>query len=115
MLRGLTSGALDFLHTIITLMTSIFLFAGIYVAVITVNSSENLHFYTIHSWIGLASIIGFVLQWIAGFVIFIFPKFIPSIQKLLIPIHTYLGRTVFALIGCTAILGISDKLRFNDL
>ena len=46
--------------------------------------------YSLHSWIGLAAIILFSFQWIAGFVAFLFPKLSDGLRRMYMPHHRYI-------------------------
>lgn len=41
--------------------------------------------YSLHSWIGLASVVFFGMQWVCGFVCFLFPKLSENIRKAYMP------------------------------
>ena len=112
--RGWSSGALHFLHTTLTLTTLIFFVIGIYSVILSLNHLNSVHFFSVHSWLGLFSIVSFLMLWLSGIIIFVFPRFVYDIQRLLIPVHSFFGRVVFTLVCGTAVVGFSEKLRITD-
>ena len=112
--RGWSSGAVNFLHTTITLTSMIFLVIGIYAVFLTLNNMNCVHLYSVHSWLGLVSILSIITLWLSGIIIFLFPRFVYDIQLVLIPVHSFFGRITFTLVCGTAIIGFSDKLRITD-
>ena len=86
---------------------------------ITVFDSHNKtakpipNLYSIHSWIGLSTIIFFVLQWAFGFITFMFPKLNDGIRAKVLPLHKYFGAAIFILVCATALIGITEKAFFS--
>ncbi|CAF1481060.1 unnamed protein product [Adineta steineri] len=74
---------------------------------------ENLN--SLHSWIGLTTVVLFGLQWICGFVAFLFPKLSENIRKAYMPSHKFWGKFIF-IFGVSAVLmGITEYGIFNQL
>ncbi|CAG2105541.1 unnamed protein product [Medioppia subpectinata] len=111
--RGLSSSALKCMHTTITLFTVVFFVIGVYAVFVSLDAMQCVHIYSVHACVGLIAILAFILQWLSGLIIFLFPRFVYEIQILLTPIHNFLGRLVFTVFCGTAIVGISDKLRIT--
>jgi len=65
--------------------------------------------YTLHSWVGLLSVILFTGQGVLGFLGFLFPKFSPSMRALLLPFHQYFGSAIFATAVAAALMGLLEK------
>lgn len=65
--------------------------------------------YTLHSWIGLLSVILFAGQGIIGFLGFLFPKFSPEMRAFLLPFHQYFGSAIFATAVAAALMGLLEK------
>ncbi|CAH1992594.1 unnamed protein product [Acanthoscelides obtectus] len=65
--------------------------------------------YTLHSWIGLITVIIFSIQFLAGFVTFLYPGLAGSIRKAAMPVHTAFGTGLFVLALVAAISGIMEK------
>ncbi|TKW08028.1 hypothetical protein SEVIR_6G001800v4 [Setaria viridis] len=68
--------------------------------------------YSLHSWIGIATISLYALQWAAGFLAFFFPGASPATRRRALPWHAVGGLLVFALAVGTAQLGFLEKLTF---
>jgi cytochrome b-561 len=111
--RGLSSGALNCLHTTLTVLSLIFFVIGIYAVFTSLNALGCVHLYSVHSWVGLMAILLSILQWTSGLTVFLFPRFVYEVQILFVPFHHFFGRLVFTVICGTAIIGISDKLRIT--
>lgn len=65
--------------------------------------------YTLHSWIGLVTIILFTYQFASGFLTFLFPGLSKNLRACYLPFHTYFGATIFTMVIVTAMLGLAEK------
>nr|CAI5827315.1 unnamed protein product [Callosobruchus analis]CAI5855149.1 unnamed protein product [Callosobruchus analis] len=65
--------------------------------------------YTLHSWIGLITVIIFATQFLIGFVTFLYPGLAGSIRKAAMPVHTAFGAGLFVLAVIAAVSGIMEK------
>lgn len=109
--RGSKKMILKVVHGCIHLMVLIFAVVGLK----AVWDSHNLiekpiqNLYSLHSWIGLLTVILFALQWLFGFLVFLLPFSPPSLRRLVMPIHLFSGVCilVMALIAC--LTGITEK------
>jgi cytochrome b-561 len=68
--------------------------------------------YSLHSWLGAATVSLYALQWAAGFLAFFFPGASPATRRSAVPWHAVAGLLVFALAVATAQLGFLEKLTF---
>lgn len=68
--------------------------------------------YTLHSWIGIATVSLYAIQWLAGFLAFFFPGAAPATRRSAVPWHAVLGLLVFSLAVGNAQLGFLEKLTF---
>lgn len=68
--------------------------------------------YSLHSWLGIATVSLYALQWLAGFLAFLFPGAPPATRRAAVPWHALLGLIIFALAVATAQLGFLEKLTF---
>ncbi|KAL6885828.1 hypothetical protein ACP4OV_010089 [Aristida adscensionis] len=68
--------------------------------------------YSLHSWLGVATVSLYGLQWLAGFLAFVFPGAPRAARRAALPWHALAGLLVFALAVGTAQLGFLEKLTF---
>lgn len=73
------------LHAVLLILSLIFAIVGFVAIINAKNSGERPHFMTFHSWIGLATIVLFVLQWILGFISFLVPQLSLDFRKSYMP------------------------------
>lgn len=89
------------------------------VALKTAFDSHNLasppiaNLYTLHSWMGLLTVILFCCQLLCGFVAFLFPGVRQWLRAQYLPLHVYFGLAIFVLAVATALMGILEKLIFK--
>jgi cytochrome b-561 len=68
--------------------------------------------YSLHSWMGIITVILFAMQWLGGFITFLFPGLASHLRASYMPIHTSFGIMIFVLACGTSLLGITEKLIF---
>ncbi|XP_064455259.1 transmembrane ascorbate-dependent reductase CYB561-like [Ornithodoros turicata] len=89
------------------------------VAVKTAFDSHNLaptpipNLYSLHSWLGLGTVVLFVLQFAVGFFIFLFPGMGQLVEENFRPFHVFFGLSTFVMAVATALIGITEKLIFK--
>lgn len=89
------------------------------IALIAVFDSHNLvtppipNMYTLHSWVGLTTVILFCCQWVAGCVSFLFPGLHASLRASYMPIHVYFGVAGFIGAIAACLLGLNEKAIFT--
>jgi len=75
------------------------------------------HFYSIHSWLGLATMGLFLLQFLVGVFSFLVllccESATASFRAALVPIHSTFGTTTFLLAIATAVAGLTEKAFFE--
>lgn len=71
--------------------------------------------YTLHSYVGLSSVILFGLQWVFGFVSFLFPKLSEEFRRAYMPAHRFWGKAIFAMAVGAALMGITEYSIFYKL
>ena len=79
--------------------------------------------YSLHSWMGIITVLLFAMQWMAGFILFLLPEGIhipPKINQFSLQykafymsIHLVFGILIFVLACTTALLGITEKMIFG--
>lgn len=89
------------------------------IALIAVFDSHNLasppipNLYSLHSWVGLTTVILFCCQWLAGYTSFLFPGLQPPLRASYLPIHVYFGAAIFVCAIATCLLGLNEKAIFT--
>ncbi|XP_067645029.1 plasma membrane ascorbate-dependent reductase CYBRD1 isoform X2 [Eurosta solidaginis] len=84
-------------------------------ALITVFDSHNLatpptpNMYSLHSWLGMGTVIVFGLQYVAGFTAYLAPEWRQSLKVAYMPLHIYFGLFGFVLAIASALMGITEK------
>ncbi|KAJ8957868.1 hypothetical protein NQ318_001864 [Aromia moschata] len=66
--------------------------------------------YTLHSWIGLITIIIFAAQFLSGFISFLYPGLSKTMRQTLMPVHTAFGIGGFVLAVTTTMTGLTEKV-----
>ncbi|XP_022174649.1 cytochrome b561-like [Myzus persicae] len=70
------------------------------------------HLYSLHSWLGVMTVVLFLSQLISGFWCFLYPGVAARHRETLAPYHVFFGISNFVLAVATAILGFSEKIIF---
>ncbi|EJD74566.1 hypothetical protein LOAG_18135 [Loa loa] len=107
----------------LTLHSMVLIFAV--VALKAVFDSHNYHkndegeldplpnMYSLHSWIGLISVIAFFIQYLFGFTTFFFPGWSIPIRQLILPYHQAFGLIIICFVAITAVMGISEQAAWH--
>ncbi|XP_011494576.1 PREDICTED: cytochrome b reductase 1-like [Ceratosolen solmsi marchali] len=89
------------------------------IALVAVFDSHNLktppipNMYSLHSWVGLTTIILFCCQWLAGLVSFLYPMIQPSLRAAYLPVHVYFGTAAFIGTIASCLMGLTEKAFFS--
>ncbi|KAL9268432.1 Transmembrane ascorbate ferrireductase 2-like protein [Drosera capensis] len=70
------------------------------------------NFYSLHSWLGLACLFLFGIQWAAGFFTFWYPGGSRTSRAFLLPWHVFFGVYIYALAIAAITTGILEKATF---
>lgn len=100
------------LHAALMLCSLILSIVGLCAVFDFHNSHNTANLYSLHSWIGIAAVALFALQWVFGFAGFLLPCSPVWLRKLLKPIHVWLGGSILLLSTAACISGINEKLFF---
>ncbi|KAE9542971.1 hypothetical protein AGLY_002882 [Aphis glycines] len=69
-------------------------------------------FYSLHSWLGIITVIMFLSQFISGLISFLYPEIAMKYKEAVMPYHIIFGVLTFALSIVTSVLGFSEKIIF---
>lgn len=90
-------------------------FVVVVIGLVAVFDSHNLkhppipNLYSLHSWIGIISLVLFACQWLAGFVTFFFPGLQAPLRATYMPVHIFFGLACFIMAVVAALLGLTEK------
>ncbi|UJR21019.1 hypothetical protein I4U23_024119 [Adineta vaga] len=71
------------------------------------------HLNSLHSWVGITTVVLFGLQWVCGFVAFLFPKLSENIRAAYMPSHKLWGKIIFIFAVSAALMGTVEEGVFN--
>jgi len=115
-LRTIRKKTLKLIHAGIHL--TVIVLTGI--AFLAVLDSHNLNtpapipnFYSLHSWLGITTVLIYFLQWIFGFAAFLYPGFPMNLRGAIMPVHTFMGLLAFVLAIATCFTGLTEKAIFS--
>ncbi|NXI42610.1 CYAC3 protein, partial [Galbula dea] len=77
------------------------------------NHQGTPNMYSLHSWLGLATVLLFSCQWLAGFSTFLLPWAPAWLRGLYKPIHVFFGSIILLLSVASCVSGINEKLFFS--
>ncbi|XP_012154017.1 transmembrane ascorbate-dependent reductase CYB561 isoform X2 [Megachile rotundata] len=112
--RNARKRRLKLIHAGIMLFTVVL----VVIALVAVFDSHNLNvkpipnMYSLHSWVGLTSVILFCCQWLAGFISFLYPGLQIPLRISYMPIHVYFGVAGFVGVIASCLLGLNEKAIF---
>ncbi|KAJ4706045.1 transmembrane ascorbate ferrireductase 1-like [Melia azedarach] len=102
------------IHLVLHAIALILGIIGIYAAFKYHNESSIANLYSLHSWIGIAVISLYGIQWIYGFVIFFYPGGSTGLRSESLPWHVLFGLFVYVLAVGNAAIGFLEKLTFLE-
>ncbi|KAK1425480.1 hypothetical protein QVD17_20832 [Tagetes erecta] len=110
-----TRPTLKVTHLILHLIALFAGILGIFAVFKFHNELKVAHAYTLHSWIGLATISLFCLQWLLGFVTFLFPGAKSATRARFAPWHIFSGVVIFFMAIAAAETGLMEVFMFHKL
>ncbi|XP_059068465.1 probable ascorbate-specific transmembrane electron transporter 1 [Cryptomeria japonica] len=66
--------------------------------------------YSLHSWLGLSTIILFIFQWVIGLCVFLYPRLPDKRRAIFLPRHKIAGLFIYGIAIFTAVTGFTEKL-----
>ncbi|XP_075953215.1 lysosomal membrane ascorbate-dependent ferrireductase CYB561A3-like [Anarhichas minor] len=69
--------------------------------------------YSIHSWVGICTVIMFAFQWLLGLAGFLLPCSPLGFRSNLKPVHVWMGKAILILTVASCISGIDEQLFFT--
>ncbi|XP_019185657.1 PREDICTED: probable transmembrane ascorbate ferrireductase 2 [Ipomoea nil] len=85
---------------------------GVWAALKFHNDKGIDNFYSLHSWLGLACLVLFGIQWAVGFSTFWYPGGSRNSRAGLLPWHVFFGIYIYALAVATCTTGLLEKVTF---
>ncbi|KAH6829906.1 hypothetical protein C2S53_012589 [Perilla frutescens var. hirtella] len=102
-------------HMILQMIALVAGILGIYVVFNYHTHSGIMHMYTLHSWLGIATISLFALHWLFSFFTFWYPGAQQSTKARLAPWHGVVGSIIFLMSILSAETGLIEKFIFLGL
>lgn len=84
------------------------------IAVFSFHNEKNIpNMYSLHSWIGLGTVILFGLNLVGGGLFFLLPQTPDHLRAIALPLHVYGGQAALALITVSIVSGTTEKALFK--
>jgi len=107
--KGTSKSIIKIVHASLLIISLAFAATGFAAIIRTKNVILKApHFMSFHSWLGLATIICFVLQWIMGFVTFLAPQLNLVFRMAYLPSHRLWGKIIFLSAVAAVLTGLSE-------
>lgn len=91
----------------------IFVSLGLAVEFISHYHHDEPNFYSLHSWLGMATVVIFISQFIFGFICYMTPSLSEKIKAFYLPVHVFFGIACFIMAISTCLIGLNQNARFN--
>lgn len=104
------------LHSLLHILALIFAAVGLKAVFDSHNlaSPPNPNMYSLHSWLGIITVVLFGMQWIVGLLTFLFPGLSVKIKTAYKPVHVFWGLAIFVMGLASALTGITEKALFSN-
>lgn len=112
--RNVRKTFIKIIHATMLLLSLIFASVGLKAVFDSHNLAEKpiSNMYSLHSWVGLATVLMFALQWVFGFCSFLLPNISFQWKVNLMPLHVFFGMTILCLALASALTGLTEKAFF---
>lgn len=100
-------------HAVFHASAIVFILLGLAVEFIQHSYSGEADLYSLHSWVGMATIVIFVCQFIFGFLCYLSPALNDRVKAFYLPIHVFFGIACFIMAIATCLIGFNQNARFN--
>lgn len=91
----------------------IFICLGLGVEFITHGYHSEANLYSLHSWIGIGTVVIFVSQFFFGVCCYLSPWMKESMKAFYHPMHVFFGIVCFIMAIATSLIGLNQNARFN--
>lgn len=110
----LTKFTLKVIHFILHLVAFIMCVIGL-VAVFQYHNAQGFaNARSLHSWMGLSTVVFFGLQLVLGFLFFLFPRAREETRATVKPVHVFFGVFILGMVVVTVLTGLTEKILFTD-
>jgi cytochrome b-561 len=101
------------IHAISHVTSIVLITLGLAVEFISHYQHGEKDFYSLHSWLGMFTIIIFVGQFVFGFISYFFSLFSKKVKEFYLKIHVFFGIFCFISAIATCIIGFNQTARFK--
>ncbi|WVZ57953.1 hypothetical protein U9M48_008280 [Paspalum notatum var. saurae] len=96
------------MHLLLHLLALAFAAIGLYAAFKYHRDFGLPDVHSLHSWLGIATIALYALQWLVAFVYFVFPGAVMTMRADYAPWHIFFGIVIFLMAVCSAVTGLTN-------
>eukprot|EP00271_Cylindrocystis_brebissonii_P009117 TRINITY_DN23772_c0_g1_i1.p1 TRINITY_DN23772_c0_g1~~TRINITY_DN23772_c0_g1_i1.p1 ORF type:complete len:262 (+),score=12.81 TRINITY_DN23772_c0_g1_i1:242-1027(+) len=100
------------IHAVFNLLGFICAVVGVWFVWVYHDYTGDAHLTSLHAWLGFATVILFGLQWLGGLILYLVPATPVETRKAAMPIHVFVGLSLFFFVLLLSCLGILEKLTF---
>jgi cytochrome b-561 len=105
--------SIKILHAMLHILALLFSIIGLRAVFYAHNINNAPNMYSLHSWLGLATVILYCIQWLIGFLAFLYPKFSEETRCKVLHFHVVVGNMLFGFVIATVLMGITE-LNFGN-
>ncbi|XP_050544167.1 transmembrane ascorbate-dependent reductase CYB561-like [Daktulosphaira vitifoliae] len=109
--RNKKKSTLKYCHSIFNVIVLLVVLIGTY-SVLTphfYSAQPSPYFTSLHSWVGISTILLFLIQLICGIISFLYPGVSEMYKTSILPYHMFFGLLTFGLAVVTVTIGISEQ------